>query len=59
MVTASCSSATGAGACRNVRAALELLGHPPSLLRSYGGQAVPGRGDDLFDEATVSSWRMF
>jgi TIR domain-containing protein/putative peptidoglycan binding protein len=40
-----------AGACRNVRAALGLLGHPPSLLRSYGGQAVPAGGDDLFDEA--------
>lgn len=48
-----------AGACRNVRAALELLGHPPSLLRSYGGQAVPAGGDDLFDEALRAAVREF
>ena len=48
-----------AGACRNVRAALELLGHPPSLLRSYSGQAMPAGGDDVFDEALQAAVREF
>src|SRR5262249_1293091 len=37
-----------AGACRNVRAALELLGHD-----------LPGGGDDLFDEALRKAVREF